>query len=721
MNKLNMRRTLAGSPTLRMKDGGGLGTLDRHTNDRQQAYERANAGVGAINHITSDAPTFFQSAGNYAQRGAVGLGNKLGLGMTMPQDVQERFMKQNLVNHPGQLAQPAVQAAPVVEAPQVDFQGGGTGAGPNQTMATRLRTGMSTPASYTGAVGGGRGLGPTPDPRMLGLRDGGPSPVYQDGMGGKVPGPAEGDKFNAKYEGGEIVVSNAMKEEAGPQLESYLHELREGVLAEKGMTPEEADAKAVSGKTLRAVDGISRWDQQTELDRAQRTVAARGPVAPLANHEARVSSGLGNISAGATPQVGTSDMRPERGLAGISPGVETAPVRGTEDFSKALSSVPNALPTGLRDNMVYKTKGANGETVYSGRNVTGDVSGSMLRGDGTSAGPMRGSVRTFAGAPNFVGDTGGYVVDDQAPTGAAKQGQINSTLRSRPAMSADGPGMQGIQARQDGRMSGLRQQSQYDQEVAAADKINAAGRRMNLEYGARRGNTQDARTLRDMNRADAAEKTNALVARGQDLQYEVGMAGAAGKAGNPNAQANEDRKYQLDVARLGLETANKQRDDKRAEDKALDERVVGMTSPEAAPAVLASINGWLASRQAQLEAEIKANPNDPKNENRQGQINSIRDKGRGSLDDAALRKLVTGFNANSIAKQGSGMNNPFNPWDGTSANTNQPVTSLTPDTSFTSRFLPGASKYVTDNGQKILASDVDKNPDLRELLRQGTR
>ena len=201
--------------------------------------------------------------------------------------------------------------------------------------------------------------------------------------------------------------------------------------------------------------------------------------------------------------------------------------------------------------------------------------------------------------------------------------------------------------------------------------------------------------------------------RGQDieLQSKQGTTAAAQRA-----QINDDRKYELDVARLGVETANKNRDDKRAADKAFDDRVVGMAGPEKAPAVLASINGWLARREAQLEAEIKANPKDPKNENRRGQINAIRDKGRGALDDAALRKLIVGFEGNIVADQGSGSNNPLNPWDGTSVNTNQPITSLTPDTSFTSRWLPGAGKYVTDNGQKILESDVKKNPNLRELI-----
>ena len=79
-------------------------------------------------------------------------------------------------------------------------------------------------------------------PRGYGLRDGGD--MLQTGQGGKVPGTGKGDKIPAKYEPGEFVVSNDMLA-AEPELRDHLRALREQVLAAKGMTPEEADAKAI--------------------------------------------------------------------------------------------------------------------------------------------------------------------------------------------------------------------------------------------------------------------------------------------------------------------------------------------------------------------------------------------------------------------------------------------------------------------------------------------
>lgn len=78
----------------------------------------------------------------------------------------------------------------------------------------------------------------------MGLRNGG-SIAIDEGMGGPVPGRGQGDKIPAKYEPGEFVVSNDMLD-AAPGLREQLHGLRADVLADKGMTPAQADAKAVN-------------------------------------------------------------------------------------------------------------------------------------------------------------------------------------------------------------------------------------------------------------------------------------------------------------------------------------------------------------------------------------------------------------------------------------------------------------------------------------------
>jgi len=64
------------------------------------------------------------------------------------------------------------------------------------------------------------------------------------GHGGVVPGKGKGDKIPAKYEPGEFVVSNDMLA-AKPSLRGELRALRKKVLAAKGMTVAQADAKVV--------------------------------------------------------------------------------------------------------------------------------------------------------------------------------------------------------------------------------------------------------------------------------------------------------------------------------------------------------------------------------------------------------------------------------------------------------------------------------------------
>ena len=99
----------------------------------------------------------------------------------------------------------------------------------------------------------GAGMQFLSQPSSYGLKHGGD---LRTGMGGDVPGQGHGDKIPAKYEPGEFVVSNDMLE-AQPGLRESLRELRADVLAEKGMTPAEADAKAVTGSGLRAAGSFN--------------------------------------------------------------------------------------------------------------------------------------------------------------------------------------------------------------------------------------------------------------------------------------------------------------------------------------------------------------------------------------------------------------------------------------------------------------------------------
>lgn len=59
------------------------------------------------------------------------------------------------------------------------------------------------------------------------------------------------------------------------------------------------------------------------------------------------------------------------------------------DLTQALASVPQNMPAGLRDGAVYKTKDANGRTVYSGTNVKQGAD--MIDGQGKPVGSLRGT------------------------------------------------------------------------------------------------------------------------------------------------------------------------------------------------------------------------------------------------------------------------------------------------------------------------------------------
>jgi len=98
------------------------------------------------------------------------------------------------------------------------------------------------------------------------MKDGG---TLRTGAGGVVPGTGKGDKIRAKYEPGEFVVSNDMLA-ADPALLPHLRELRKAVLAQKGMTPEQADAKAIH------MDSEGPGDERGAKDEKEPKSAKRG-------------------------------------------------------------------------------------------------------------------------------------------------------------------------------------------------------------------------------------------------------------------------------------------------------------------------------------------------------------------------------------------------------------------------------------------------------------
>ena len=109
----------------------------------------------------------------------------------------------------------------------------------------------------------------------------------------------------------------------------------------------------------------------------------------------------------------------------------------------------------------------------------------------------------------------------------------NTALTNRGAISPQNQGaLDGIQARQDIGDRNRAIKSQYDAEVAQAQAINEAGRRMNLEYDLKNGNAKEREAakliLQGIDSTEKDKRSNSLETRGQDItaQGQAVQAGA---------------------------------------------------------------------------------------------------------------------------------------------------------------------------------------------------
>lgn len=101
-----------------------------------------------------------------------------------------------------------------------------------------------------------------------------------------------------------------------------------------------------------------------------------------------------------------------------------------KDFTQALAGVPQNMPAGLRDGAVYKTKDANGRTVYSGTNVKQNAA--ILGGQGNLQGYLGGGnpePTVDAQGNRLDGRTQEFVAQPQAaqPQAQVAQGQAPVT------------------------------------------------------------------------------------------------------------------------------------------------------------------------------------------------------------------------------------------------------------------------------------------------------
>lgn len=657
------------------------------------------------------------------------------------------------------------------------------------------------------------------------FKDGG---SLRTGAGGHVPGKGEGDKINALYEPGEFVVSNDMLD-AAPELRNELSSLRGRVLAAKGMTPEQADAKAVSHTSLRAANGLDPYvnhrapnprmaapppqlgytpaqpstaltvDTRPNFTRGGSPAPAAQPASTAFGDEAvqrardaaaRRAPTPGTPAAPGAPAAPTRMQNALGGMksmaggalravggAGLGYGTADTAIGAFRDDSDSGSTtrreaLVSQIPLQDGSTAAYSEPQpfTPGERVVRGANefvgkvlpalpgiaatmpLAGAANSLRTGGALAAAAPSRLAVGGFAAGAGARGlqELGGTETTTPTPTPAAVPAQAPSGLpdgtslrspgiyetrrpgqpvefgdqasltdtgfRNRGAISAQNmAAADALDARGSAERAGLRQREQYNAEVAEAQAINARTLR-GSQQGVLKNKTQrqiDREREMDITEASGL-RSNAATLRGQDMEAQ-GRAGAQQIAtATQNAKrVEDDRRYELDVARLGVDEANKVRDNKRAGEAAFDKRVEGLVGTDkegkpdarAASQVRNAANAYMADK---LQAARTLLTKEPNNKSARAVVDDIERNGVGGIDDDTMRRFMLGTQANRVAQENDGW--AINPFAGKSTNTSTPATSLRLQNNM---FLP--DQYVTDNGQKIPKSAVEANPDLLRL------
>lgn len=307
-----------------------MATMDRLTQTPHMVWDNPALGaVGGAALPARQAPSYNYNAIN------PGAGERLRMenGGQMAPTGSLRWMAQKLSNATASLA-------PTPESIQRERDIAAAHAQAAQAAQPAPQPVVRTPEPQIAAPLGSQSV---LDRRMqaAGLRHGG-SVAIDSGLGGVVPGHGEGDKIPAKYEPGEFVVSNDMLE-AEPGLRQKLKSLRAEVLADKGMTPAEADAKALGAEGLRAANA---YDPDALVAKLKEEAARQG-LQPLAPQPAPAPAPLTiETPAQAQVRVGASPAAPQKVTLRADPeleawkkagGMKNATMQGSPDAPAAAS------------------------------------------------------------------------------------------------------------------------------------------------------------------------------------------------------------------------------------------------------------------------------------------------------------------------------------------------------------------------------------------------
>lgn len=458
----NMRQIIKrGKTSLRMADGGGLAPLVASSTPEMEAV----AGQNLTRNIGGFERQSAALAGQVAQAqkdSGVGAAQAVDPAAAQRLRDQRMGMATGLLNSGVRTAMPQFSSQPIAMANGGMFDSikRAVGLAPAETMREKFarqdaeraakapQPVAPAPAAPAPQIAAPMGSQSVLDRRekAAGLRDGGD---LRTGHGGHVPGTGEGDKIPAKYEPGEFVVSNDMLD-AQPELRPHLSALREAVLAEKGMTPEQADARALNGgKGLRAINagdwtarelmGQGNLPKPTPLssmaDQLTRPVAAPPVAAPAA-------------PAYTPPPVETVGPNAGRYVhevqAGQRPVVASAPsaVGGGGGGAGGVPSAPGvAKPASLwgKAKAASNTLGSGAKSVAPGSFLNADVgaaAGNALRSGGRAIKAVAQSPFTPASlaAGGIAGAARGFGTDTESyrlRAGMDRSGGLGGDLLAR--------------------------------------------------------------------------------------------------------------------------------------------------------------------------------------------------------------------------------------------------------------------------------------------------
>ena len=216
------------------------------------------------------------------------------------------------------------------------------------------------------------------------------------------------------------------------------------------------------------------------------------------------------------------------------------------DLTSQLASAPGTLPAGLRDGVIYRTAGANGNPVYSGRNVGYDPSTptQMVDGQGRNLARKGGLYNAAAGAPVAMGD-GGFAI---TPSGAAKPPadsvagtpEVSAALRAASARG-DTDAVRSFYQKDGGNFQGLSAAQPSQQQTSPMeDRLMAELQKGNLTRAG-------ARLLQ-------ALAQNRITAEGNQMQYRSSMAGHdVARQGYELTYATGNNRLALDRSKIGHE------------------------------------------------------------------------------------------------------------------------------------------------------------------------